>query len=353
MPFCHRCGTKLDEDANFCQRCGVPVAIQNQATVTYRQRKVRNPFIIAAIVIAALIFSALIIAAISYAPFYPVNSSQTSEINQPHITSLNLNFQSDVSNVHVFTNLTDKAFLVNVTTTGCTNVFGSSNPVKLTVENSTADGVLTVSVRVDFSGLPSGSLQVNSDIYVNPKMNLTLNVNSDVGTVSIDADSSAKIQALNLKAITGTVQVNVEKGASINGDLSLQTTTGTVSFSMDQADINGNVTVNLQSTTGSVNINATETQKFNGNIQFNATVQTGTVNLNSLLIDGEVGARIESHTTLGKITVNVQQFSGNQSPLQTDNYPASCNIRMNLRATTGDIHINAFYQTKITPTSRN
>jgi hypothetical protein len=60
-------------------------------------------------------------------------------------------------------------------------------------------------------------------------------------------------------------------------------------------------------------------------------------------IDDDVGARIESHADLGEINVDVQKFSGNETLLQSDNYPAGSNFLVNLRTTTGGININAAY----------
>jgi predicted membrane protein len=130
---------------------------------------------------------------------------------------------------------------------------------------------------------------------------------------------------------------------TIAGFLSLKTTTGSVQFQMDKADVSRNVSVNLQSTTGSVNMDLTENQKLSGNVTVTARTTTGGVNL-SMAIDDDVGARIESHAEIGEISVDVQHFTGNKSPLQSNNYPAGSNLLVNLRTTTGGIHINAAYQ---------
>lgn len=102
MPYCQKCGTKLKEDARFCYRCGTPVAA-TQTRVTYERPRGRNPFLIPVIVIAAIILSALIITAIATAPLNPVNFNQTSQIIQPNVDHLNLDFQADIAEVNVFT----------------------------------------------------------------------------------------------------------------------------------------------------------------------------------------------------------------------------------------------------------
>jgi DUF4097 and DUF4098 domain-containing protein YvlB len=63
-----------------------------------------------------------------------------------------------------------------------------------------------------------------------------------------------------------------------------------------------------------------------------------------MAIHNDVGAKIDSHTTVGGINVEQQGFSGNQSLLQSSNYPAGSNFMVNLATTTGGIDINAYYE---------
>jgi hypothetical protein len=63
-----------------------------------------------------------------------------------------------------------------------------------------------------------------------------------------------------------------------------------------------------------------------------------------MAIDGDVGASIESSTVIGGINEDVEKFSGNETLLQSDNYPAGSNFLVNLRTTTGGININAVYE---------
>jgi hypothetical protein len=78
----------------------------------------------------------------------------------------------------------------------------------------------------------------------------------------------------------------------------------------------------------------------------NAETTTGSVNL-AMAIRDDVGAKIESHTGVGGIDVEQGGFSGNQSPLQSNNYPAGSNFLVNLATTTGVVHINAYYESSV------
>jgi hypothetical protein len=185
-------------------------------------------------------------------------------------------------------------------------------------------------------------------VYIDPSANLSLYVHSSVGDIVMNADDNMTLQNLDLETTTGSVDVSLEKGVIINGIVSLETTTGSVQFQMDKADASGSVSVNLQSTIGSVNVDLTENQKLSGNVTVSARTTIGGVNL-SMVIDDDVGARIESHADLGEINVDVQKFSGNETLLQSDNYPAGSNFLVNLRTTTGGININAAYRSSAVP----
>lgn len=356
MPYCHKCGAKLDENARFCYNCGTPVTpVATAAPTAPRTERPmrRNPFFIPVAVLVGIVLTALILSAIVFTPINNVNFNQTNEIDQPNADHLSLNFQADVAAVNIYTNLTDQTFLLKTSASGSTGILGSNNPVEVTVTNSTVDNAVSVNVKVSTRGFLSYSnLNLVCNIYVNPALILNISARSTTGQVIINAEAPTTLESLNLETTTGSTQANLGKGVMIEGNVLLKTTTGTVNFEMNQANVHGNDTLNLQSTTGSVNVNITKTDRLSGNPQVTATTVTGSVNLN-LLIDGDVGARIQSHTDLGNIRLqNVQNFSGNQSPIQSNNYPAGSNFQMDFRTTTGEINIYAVYETTAIPTAR-
>jgi predicted membrane protein len=181
-------------------------------------------------------------------------------------------------------------------------------------------------------------------VYIDPSANVTLQVRSSVGNIAMDTDANAKVtlNRINFETTTGNIDVNLSKDTVVSGSVSLQTTTGSVQFTMNETDVSGDISVNLQSTTGAVNADLTATQMLSGNVTVNARSTTGSVNLN-LTIDSNIGARIESDTNVGKITVDVTRFSGNKSPIQSNNYPAGSNFLVNLTSNTGGINIHAAY----------
>jgi len=89
-------------------------------------------------------------------------------------------------------------------------------------------------------------------------------------------------------------------------------------------------------------------------LQVNADTVTGSINI-GLRIDGGVSAKITSHTgVLGSIHADVNNFSGNKSPIQSNNYPAATNIDINNNVSgIGDVNIQATYQTVVIPALMN
>ena len=120
---------------------------------------------------------------------------------------------------------------------------------------------------------------------------------------------------------------------------------------MDKAEISDKISVNLQSITGSVNANVTENQ-LSGNVTVNAETTTGEVNL-AMAINEDVGGRIDSRTFGGGISVEQQGFSGNQTSLRSNNYPAGRNFLVTLSTTTGGIRVSAIYKVSVVPAKQN
>lgn len=346
MPYCRKCGAKLDEDARFCHVCGTPVAAATAATKPTAPKRRRPFYILPVAILIAVLVSAIIIGALFFLPFYPVHFNQTNQVPKADVDNLILDFQADVAQVNIFfENLPGNMAVLNVTAEGNVGILDDPNrAVNVTFSHqATNNSVIVIASVSRATRWPIlYNLNVNCDVYIDPSANLTLHVRSSVGNIVMDADTKVTLQSLDLETATGSVDVSLSKGVVVAGFISLKTTTGSVQFQMDEADVSGDFSVNLKSTTGSVNVDLTATQNLSGNVTVNARTTTGSVNLR-MVIDNDVGARIESDTDLGGINVGVEKFSGNQTLLQSDNYPAGSNFLVNLRTTTGGINISAAY----------
>ena len=223
--------------------------------------------------------------------------------------------------------------------------------MNVTFANETVGDVLTVNTNViEATGPFTNNIHITCTVYANPALNLNLNVTTQAGKITLSADKSATFQSVNLKANAGNVEATLQN-ATITNNMSLVTQAGTAYFGLSQANVQGNQTVNLHSNAGSVNMDITQTQTLQGNLKVNADTNLGSVNL-GLKID-RVGASIVSQTNLGNIHSDLNGFSGNQSPIQSDNYPAASNIEINNRTDLGSININASYQSSTGPSVRN
>jgi hypothetical protein len=347
MPYCRKCGAKLDEDARFCPVCGTPVAAVTVPATPQRRR----PFLLPVAILIAILLTAVVVSALVFLPFYSVYFNQTNQVaNEAGVNRLNLDFQADVANVNIFfKNLASKMVILNVSASGWTGILSDPNrTVAVTYNQKTVNNTVTVTSRVSrVETWPlSYNLNVVCDVYIDPSANLNVTVRSGVGQIVMNADTSATFQALNLETTTGSVEASLAQGVVIAGNVSAKTTTGSVTFNWEQADTMGNVSVNLKSTTGSVNLYVTRNSRLSGNVSIEAGTTTGSVNL-AMAIHNDVGAQIESRKVLGGISVEQGGFSGNQSLLQSSNYPAGSNFLVSLATTTGGIYINAYYDSSV------
>jgi hypothetical protein len=317
-------------------------------------KPIRNdPVIIAAIVLSVILVVGVVAVALLATPFSTVNFNQSYPDNSANISKLNLNVQIDGAKVNVFTqSVNNSNFIITLEGSGSKGTFGggSDSPIQVAFNNDTANGVLTVTAKITESTAFS-RLNVDCNIYINPALTLNLNITSQAGQISLNADKPTTFESLNLQTNAGAVQANLQK-VTIAGNVTVRTQAGTVDFQTNQIIIKGNNTVDLHSNAGSVNMDITQTKSLPGNLQINAVTELGSVNV-GLVIDGDVGAKIISQTNLGGIHLDVQHFSGNQSPIQSDNYPAVSNIEINSRTNLGSININADYQSIVTPSVRN
>lgn len=350
MPYCRKCGAKLDETARFCRVCGTPVAALPVAAKPSAPARRRPLYILPVAILIAILLAVIVISALLFVPFYPVNFNQTNQVPKADVGNLRLEFQADVANVNVFfKNLSSSMIVLNVTADGNVGILEDPNrAVNVTFSHETTDNSVMINASVsqtDRWPLLYG-LNVHCDVYIDSSANLTLNVRSNVGNIVMDADTETTLHIIDFETATGNINITLSKGAVSAGQFSLRTTTGNVQFQMDEEEVIGNATVSLQSTTGSVSMDLTATQRLSGDVMVNALTTTGSVNLR-MVIDGDVGARIESDTTVGSITVDVERFSGNQTLLQSNSYPAGSNFLVNLKTTTGGININAAYKSSL------
>jgi len=342
MPYCWKCGTKLDEDANFCPTCGTPVAPQ----VTEPER--RRPISTLPVVLIALLVIAAIFVPLSFLPLRTVGASELHDVPfQTGVNSVNVYFTADVARVKViFEDLVDKLVALSASATGRGGILISPDLFDLTFNHTIEDSVLTVTSEVDTVGRGWPwyySLNVTCDLRIDTSMNAGLNVKTSVGQIVLNTQAGVVLKSLSLEAITGAVEANLVEDVVVAGDISVKTTTGGVKFSWHNVIVTKGVLVDVKTTTGGVSMDVTQDEGLLRNVTLKAEATTGGVAF-AIEVQGDIGAKIESSTTIGGISVKRKVgFSGTKSPLQSDNYPAGSNFDVSLKTTTGGINIDAKY----------
>ncbi|MGD0203081.1 MAG: zinc-ribbon domain-containing protein [Candidatus Bathyarchaeia archaeon] len=118
MPYCRICGTKLEENARFCHKCGTPVATFTPAPPPARPTE-KNPFLVPVIILIAVVTIAIIVGVVIFWTFYSVNFNQANGANQTNVHELSFNFQGDMAKVNVIAqNLIGKTVLITTSATG-------------------------------------------------------------------------------------------------------------------------------------------------------------------------------------------------------------------------------------------
>jgi zinc-ribbon domain len=355
LPYCRKCGTKLEDDARFCHRCGTPVEPATYAPPSppTPKKRIRNDLIIiGTTLLISILVAGVIIVTLLAVPFSTVTFGQTYQDNTSNISKLNLNVQTERLRVNVFTqNASNNNFLITLDGIASKTVFDNSNsPIQVSFYNDTKGNELTITAKITESAGFS-ILNANCNIYLNPALSLNLNVTSQAGQVSLTADKPSTFESLKMQSAAGTVGANLQN-ITIAGNVTLKTQAGNVDLRMSQVNVEGNNTVALQTNAGSVTMDITQTKTFQGNLQVNAVTDLGSVNV-GLVIDDDVGAQLISQTNSGSIQTDLQNFSGNQSPVQSDNYPSLSNIDINSKTNLGSININAVYQSSSGPIIKN
>jgi hypothetical protein len=351
MPYCHKCGAKLDEDSRFCPVCGTPVSsvapAEKSATPQKpSQRPQRTIFPLVGIVLIVILVISVVGVVIAFAPFQPISFSQSNEATAGNVDTLNLIVEADVANVKVMMKDLpgNQRAAVNVSATGWRGIFGTDQPLALRFNEDTSNSTLTYAVNVSRSErwMIFNRINVNCDVFVDPSMKLDITIHTATGSITMNANTDATIQNLDLRANTGSVETVVNGSVILSGDFSIQTTTGSVQLQWDEVKVMQSIPVKVMTTTGSAEVNITQSRQLSGNVTLNALTTTGGVNL-AMHIQNDVGARISASTTIGGVNVHQSGFDGNQLPLQSDNYPSGNNFIVFLNATTGGIDINAVY----------
>ncbi len=354
MPYCSKCGAKLEEEEDFCPKCGTPVVSPRVAPERGRGRKPLSMLAIALIAIVVIAVVIAVVAALTFSPIHTVGpvTRRMSVPSESGVNVLNFDLTADVAGVNIiFEDLTGEwqspSIILNASATAKVGVFGSSDFLERYMpvwQDETEGNVLTVTVGQDIGAISwpqFSSLNVTFDIRIDSSMNAGLNVMTDTGGIVVDTQAGVVLDSLALEVITGGVEVRLMEDVVVAGDVSIEVTTGGVKLFWENVVVTEEVRVDATTTTGGVEVDVEADERLQGDITLNAEATTGGVDF-TIDIQGDVGALIKSSVTTGGIDVDRRVgFSGPNALLQSSNYPAGRNFDVNLRVTTGGIEIDA------------
>ena len=303
-----------------------------------------------AIVLGSILIIGVIAGFFFYLPVRPVSFNKYEQAPlEAGVNTANFNLTADVATFNVtFDHLDGTVLTMNVTANGGVGLLAPSALLNVTMDHTRIGNAIFINARVERAGAwwPwMGGINVVCDVRIDESLNLTLNVNTNVGRIVMVAPRGAILDSLDLETTTGEVEAILEQGVILNGPVRLQSTTGSSSLAWDNAKVAGDVAIDVKTTTGVVHTNITQNAPMHGNVKVNAETVTGSTNL-ELTIHSGVGALISSSTSFGGVNTNLTGFSGNKSPWQSTNYPASSNFIIALKTTTGGTNIQATYESE-------
>ncbi len=111
LPYCRICGTKIEENAHFCHRCGTPVAAFMPAPQAKPMEK--NSFLVPVIILIIVVVVAVIVGVVAFWTFYS-SFNHANGANQGNFSQLSFIFHDEAAKINATTqNLMGKTIFNN------------------------------------------------------------------------------------------------------------------------------------------------------------------------------------------------------------------------------------------------
>ena len=351
MSYCWKCGSKLEEEAKYCHVCGASVgepSARSTSPPSNLRRRTWSPVYTLVVVLVGILVVGTVVSVFVFLPFQQVSFTRSEEVfAESGVRAVSLNMTADVSGFNVtFADLNGRVMTMNVTATGGVGAFAPSDPLNVTVNHLRSGHTMQVDARIERNGVwwpVFGGLNVVCDVQVERSLNVTLNIKTGVGRVVLLTSSGVVLDYLNLETTTGGAEASLGQGVIVNGNVTVQSTTGGANLNWDNVKVTDDVSVAVKTTTGGVGVDIVEDSSMNRNVTLNAETVTGGVDFSMMIQDG-VGAVVNSSTIVGGVNTNLTRFSGAASSLRSENYPAASNFVVTLKTTTGGINVDAAYE---------
>ena len=247
MPFCSKCGTKLDEDAKYCPKCGTPTAATSETArsepVRKSSKKPMSSLTIALIVIIAVVVIIALISTVFFFGIFPFER----KIGSGNLVTRE-EFITDFNSIDASTGF---SVVISQSNTYSVLVTADDNVIDYVDVSKSGD---TLNVRVDWGTILSSTI-LKVEITMPELSRLELSTGSQ-GLIEDFSSDMVSVVLSSGSQLTGhgetqTLDVNLSSGSQLDfSDFRAQDVTITLSGG-SQATINVDGTLNADLSGGS------------------------------------------------------------------------------------------------------
>ena len=359
MKYCPNCGNAEKDDLSvYCQNCGTSFDVVttpfahtqlNQKNFTFTNSNHPNHFkskskhTLVALGMIILVFG--LVVGSMFLLYYP-NVNYTSHIDrvkysveEGNYQSVSFNIDYQIGNVDLLSeempSNTSLYLYLDVYSNNPNQDRDSAEKVNITQgEKTIAVSFLSLSSRL-FS--PNPVFKYNLDIHVNNKLRISdLGIYVSTGNIQI-ALTNQSMNTMNIVTSTGQIQNSFTHCTFLDGMTYIQTSTGTISFSLTNSLLSESRDWDVKTSTGSINANIHVGSLTGTQQSFNFQTSTGDITLNRNY-QVELKENIDATVSTGNIHFDSLN-KGKSMSFSNDAVWASLTMNLHAQTSTGNINI--------------
>jgi hypothetical protein len=290
----------------------------------------------------------VIIAVASMVVFFPWKVTNVEVTRTVDITSgtteIDLNFDQDVGIIDVAFSETSEDVVMTVEGTVRQNLLASGDPLEIMWSYDLVGERMILNAGVDVTSFATtyGNDEMITKLSIPSRLSAMVNVSSTVGSIELSAAYGVTLRGAHLSETTGSVLVQLTD-ATLGGELSMETTTGSCTLEWSDVTIVDYAQVSASCTTGGITMDISQANSLGGDLSLAASATTGGIDLD-LSIEGENSARVVSSTELGNINVGtLTGFTGSNEDVKSNNYPSEFRMDITVDTQLGGVNLDLVY----------
>jgi hypothetical protein len=297
--------------------------------------------LVVVIVVLILIISAIVL--ILVLPIKPINITQYRDVPfQEGVEEIDFDLAGNIGTVEVsFDALEEELITVDVHVAGMIGIFDTADEYNLSFEYSVSGSTLLVDVDLEPTDIfkTISFLDIDCKVVINEGLRADLSVVTNTGEIKLTTAQDVNITGAYLDTNTGSVEAYIIQGTVLSNEISMSTNTGSVALHWDNVELSENASISLSTNTGSVGIEIEQTVPMGHDVEISGTTVTGRVSVD-IVVQGNVSSTIDWAVNLGNADIKRNiGFTQTGDHLQSDNYPSSENIGVDVSTNTGGIDI--------------